>query len=340
MNEPNESGGGPRAMVAHTALAVAPAPAVALPASCKIWGDVGAKPPAVSGGVARTNVKATYHYYSPQYETSSLACADAFWADPANGKKLLKYPWTAYCLDGKSFVKGTCGKCLRVTNRATRASIVARAVDFGGCSDVDGTGLDLDPCAFNALDTDKRGYADGSLRVDVQEVECGADGTFGRPAPKPKPTPRPPTPRPTPPRPAGPTAMGPRCDPKAALAMHNSWRAKYGRAPLVWDDALARSAKRKTDSCVFNHKGLNSLNGVDLGENLAWGNPTYECAAAIDDWTKEESRPDPPPFNHATQTLWRSARKVGCALTPCKAAVDAPRGQGDLIACHYDVIQG
>lgn len=91
---------------------------------------------------------------------------------PDHGTMLLQYPWTAYCLDGKSFSQDTCGKCLRVTNRRTGASVIARAVDFGGCSDADGTGLDLDPCAFDAIDSDRRGYADGFMRVDVEEVEC------------------------------------------------------------------------------------------------------------------------------------------------------------------------
>lgn len=156
------------------------APKKALPVDCKMWGDVYADAQPVKGGVARQNVRATYHYYSPGYETSSLACADRFWADPGHGRKLLKYPWTAYCLGGRSFSQDTCGKCLKITNARTGASVIARAVDNGGCSDADGTGLDLDPCAFNAIDTDGQGLRDGNMRVNVQEVTCGADGTMGR----------------------------------------------------------------------------------------------------------------------------------------------------------------
>lgn len=141
-----------------------------LPAECNLWGDAFAPAPAVPGGIQKLNARATYHFYSPQYDTGTLACADRFWADPGHAKKLLKYPWTAFCL-GK-FSQDVCGKCLRVTNRRTGASVIARAVDNGGCSDADGTGLDLDPCAFNAIDGDKRGYMDGFMRVDVQEVEC------------------------------------------------------------------------------------------------------------------------------------------------------------------------
>lgn len=142
-----------------------------LPPECKIWGDPFESVQPVSGGIERQNVRATYHYYAPAYETSSLACADAFWKHPDHGRKLLRYPWTAYCL---GFSQSVCGKCLRVTNRRTGASVIVRAVDNGGCSDTDGTGLDLDPCAFNAIDTDKQGYRDGHMRVDVKEVRCDA----------------------------------------------------------------------------------------------------------------------------------------------------------------------
>lgn len=150
-----------------------------LPAECKIWGPVFDDAPPIKGGVNKQNVRATYHYYAGAgYETSTLACADRFWKDPNHGHKLLKYPWTAYCLDGRSFNQNSCGKCLKVTNQRTGAFVTARAVDNGGCSDTDGTGLDLDPCAFNAIDTDGAGLRDGHMRVRVQEVECGSDATL------------------------------------------------------------------------------------------------------------------------------------------------------------------
>lgn len=167
----------PKASKARTTAAPAAAGwSKRMPRECNLWGDAFADAPLVAGGVDRKNIRATYHFYSPAYETSSLACADRFWADPAHGRKLLKYPWTAYCLDGKAFSQSTCGKCLRLTNARTGAAVTARAVDFGGCTDADGTGLDLDPCAFDALDTDGQGRRDGNLRVDVREVDCGLDG--------------------------------------------------------------------------------------------------------------------------------------------------------------------
>lgn len=78
----------------------------------------------------RGGVPATYHYYSPAYETSSLYCADAF--AKRSGSSLLKHPWMAYCLpDGMSQDK--CGTCARVTNLATGDSIKMLIVDLVRC---------------------------------------------------------------------------------------------------------------------------------------------------------------------------------------------------------------
>lgn len=145
-----------------------------LPASCKMRGTAYADIAGHSaGGFSRNNTRATYHYYAPNYETLTLACADKFHKIDDYGRKLLQYPWMAFCAAGdKRWDSSVCGKCYKVTNRRTGASIIARAVDQGGCTDADGTGLDLDPCAFNAIDTDGRGVADGNMRVDVQEVRC------------------------------------------------------------------------------------------------------------------------------------------------------------------------
>ena len=144
----------------------------------KLWGNVFGANQTV--GPAMTNIKATYHTYSPHYDLGTLACSDKLRSMPGMASRLVyQYPWTAYCLKSTKkhpglapFSQGVCGKCFRVTNRGTRASVIVRAVDQGGCSDDDGTGLDLDPCAFNAIDTDGKGYAAGNMRVDVQEVQC------------------------------------------------------------------------------------------------------------------------------------------------------------------------
>ena len=162
--------------------------------------DTGASLRAVKGGLKKTNVRATYHPYGDAadganaYGTSSLACADfignTFDANgpTQTGKNLLKYPWTAFCINREQVQAGKCGKCMRITNRENGVSTVVRVVDNGGCSgrqvdasgrQVDGDGLDLQPCAFNAIDSSgKQGYLDGHLFVDVEEVECGPGGVW------------------------------------------------------------------------------------------------------------------------------------------------------------------
>lgn len=144
-----------------------------LDAACKITGDVFSTRGPGGNGLVRTNVRATYHTYSPHYDTGTLACADIVHAWPNYSAKMLQYPWFAYCLDGKSFdPKKVCGRCFRVTNRATGASVIGRAVDHGGCSGGAQNGLDLDTCTFNAIDTKGQGVRDGHLMVDVTEVAC------------------------------------------------------------------------------------------------------------------------------------------------------------------------
>lgn len=170
---PGRSPGSPVAMEPSTTAAPG-TPGSKLPASCKITGDVFGPNARVKNGIRRENVRATYHYYSPAYNTSSLACADIVWKWPNSSQKLLMYPWTAYCLDGSQNwnPQRTCGRCLRVRNRGTGAAIIVRAVDSGGCSGGSQNGLDLDPCAFNAIDSNKHGVRDGHMMVDVEEVEC------------------------------------------------------------------------------------------------------------------------------------------------------------------------
>lgn len=145
-----------------------------LPPSCKITGNVFGNNRSVKGGIAKRGVYATYHFYSPQYDTGTLACADIVWKWPNYQQKLLMYPWTAYCLDGRAAWNPgkTCGRCLRVKNTRTGQAIIVRAVDSGGCSGGKKDGLDLDPCAFNAIDSDRKGVRDGHLIVDVEEVDC------------------------------------------------------------------------------------------------------------------------------------------------------------------------
>ena len=126
---------------------------------------------AMAAAQQASNVRATYHLYNPAQNGWDLNRVSAYCATWDANKPLSwrqKYGWTAFC--GPSGPKGqaSCGKCIRVTNRATGASTVARIVDQ--CSN---GGLDLDfETVFKKIDTNRQGYQMGHLNVDYQFVSC------------------------------------------------------------------------------------------------------------------------------------------------------------------------
>ncbi|GJN04478.1 hypothetical protein PR202_gb13037 [Eleusine coracana subsp. coracana] len=118
-----------------------------------------------------SNVRATYHLYNPAQNGWDLNRVSAYCATWDANKPLSwrkKYGWTAFCGPAGPKGRDSCGKCIRVRNRATGASIVARIVDQ--CSN---GGLDLDyETVFKKIDTDRQGYQMGHLKVDYQFVSC------------------------------------------------------------------------------------------------------------------------------------------------------------------------
>ncbi|PRW57371.1 chitin binding domain-containing [Chlorella sorokiniana] len=110
------------------------------------------------GKGGRGGKRASYHYYSPAYETSQLYCADAF-----RGKEsgLLGRPWTAWCVGAMK--QEYCGRCVRITNLSTGDTVEATVVDACGFD-----GVDMDPLAFNAIDGDGEGYRAGTMSVSVE----------------------------------------------------------------------------------------------------------------------------------------------------------------------------
>lgn len=68
---------------------------------------------------------------------------------------------TAYCVT--EMRPEYCGRCIRITNLATGASVEATVVDKCGTG-----GMDADPAAFNAIDTNGAGLRDGRMNVAVE----------------------------------------------------------------------------------------------------------------------------------------------------------------------------
>lgn len=108
---------------------------------------------------------ATYHYYAPLYETSSLYCADVFQASGYDKASLLDRPWTAYCNDKGlgPMSQDKCGQSLCVTNTATGQTVKMVVVDLCGQG-----GVDMDPLGFNAIDGNNQGYLDGHMDVKLR----------------------------------------------------------------------------------------------------------------------------------------------------------------------------
>ncbi|KAL4856088.1 Pathogenesis-related protein PR-4B [Chlorella vulgaris] len=113
------------------------------------------------------SVRSTYHFYHPDYNVSTVYCADSF-ADKARAWEL-EFPWVAYCapfLGGMTQDK--CGKLLRMTNASGGMRLIVRVVDSCG-----NNGMDLDQqSAFNPLDTDGSGYLQGYMNLTLELVEC------------------------------------------------------------------------------------------------------------------------------------------------------------------------
>ncbi|KAL4343481.1 hypothetical protein HN51_061777 [Arachis hypogaea] len=118
-----------------------------------------------------TPVRATYHYYLPEQNGWDLMAVSAYCSTYDANKPLSwrsKYGWTAFCGPNSPGFPAACGRCILVTNSATKASEIVRIVDQ--CSN---GGLDLDVGVFNRIDTDGRGYQQGHLDVTYSFVDCG-----------------------------------------------------------------------------------------------------------------------------------------------------------------------
>lgn len=115
-----------------------------------------------------------------------------------------------------------------------------------------------------------------------------------------------------------------------AVTIHNKYRALHEAAGLEWDSALAEYAYKHASQCVFEHSH------GPYGENLAAGYRSTE--AAITAWYEEEKLYSytNPQFSkatgHFTQLVWKSTRKVGCAVVPCNGLHGTP---GNYVACEY-----
>ncbi len=128
------------------------------------------------------------------------------------------------------------------------------------------------------------------------------------------------------------------------LGMHNEERESLGLSPLAWDSALAadaaRYARQMAQTNLFRHSPRASR-AIPSGENLWMGSRgLYDYELMVGSFLDEKRYfrrsgilPDLSTtgrwedVGHYTQIIWRSTRKVGCALA---------EGQSyDYLVCRY-----
>ncbi|KAJ3278638.1 hypothetical protein HDU76_009818, partial [Blyttiomyces sp. JEL0837] len=118
---------------------------------------------------------------------------------------------------------------------------------------------------------------------------------------------------------AQPPTPGLSSEEQATLDRHNYYRAQYGIPPLTWDFNLASFSQgfiinhlQANGQCDLYHSGT-----PNVGENaFEAATPSVGVAdsmpamfMAVDSWMTED------PYqtgNHASQTLWKGSKTVGC----------------------------
>eukprot|EP00752_Nemacystus_decipiens_P013638 g12091.t1 len=168
------------------------------------------------------------------------------------------------------------------------------------------------------------------------------------PSPVPAPTEPPVAPRTPAPEPATEEPVTPPTTPTGStpadmvdiLELHNEARCIHNADPMTWDGAVEASAavhaKRMSDRCSgLFHSESEERNG--FGENIYWcGNSPgcYSAESAMNGFYNEEIQTDSVTGygGHATQILWKSSKKLGCAVSSCTSG----SRPGDYLACQYD----
>ncbi len=135
-------------------------------------------------------------------------------------------------------------------------------------------------------------------------------------------------------------------DMKNTLLLHNVYRCMHGVPLLEWDDAVAANAQKWADNGQYKHSSSQDrvVDGVQLGENLAWGYPTRSGISSTKAWYDEISLTEggkglvttfSAAIGHYTQVVWKATTRLGCAVG--KAVVSTKQGpkEGDYIVCQY-----
>eukprot|EP00752_Nemacystus_decipiens_P008156 g7295.t1 len=125
-------------------------------------------------------------------------------------------------------------------------------------------------------------------------------------------------------------------DMQVMLDLHNKARCAHNADPLTWSSEVEASAavhaKRMSDRCSgLFHSSSEERNGY--GENIYWcggSDSCYSAESAMNGFYDSEVQTDSVTGygGHATQILWKSTEKLGCAISSCSG--------GTYLACQYD----
>lgn len=130
------------------------------------------------------------------------------------------------------------------------------------------------------------------------------------------------------------------------LDRHNLYRCMHGVPALEWDHAIAANAQAYADRGVYKHSKNSQrvVNGVPLGENLAWGYPERSGLDSTVAWYSEikftrgglcrsfsDSTVPGEAIGHYTQVVWKSTTRLGCGRGRARVG-DL---MGDFWVCQY-----
>lgn len=119
---------------------------------------------------------------------------------------------------------------------------------------------------------------------------------------------------------------------QAVVNHHNYHRANHSSSDLVWSAALAQTAKKIADTCVYAHSM--DVDGGNYGQNIAAGVEAKYVSRIISDmfYNSEigyfesqygKASPDMSSFSkwgHASQIIWAATTEVGCYTTDCRSS--------------------
>jgi len=117
------------------------------------------------------------------------------------------------------------------------------------------------------------------------------------------------------------------------LAAHNNIRAEMELPPLQWSSELAAYSQKWANSLIAKNRAAHNSKSP-YGENILVTGLGSTPSTVVTEWASESQ--DYTYHNnacngdcgHYTQLVWRSTRKVGCAM--------ALNGQREIWVCSYD----